>query len=203
MTFAAFLRQYEATPPDNLDGYFPFHFEGMRREERDRARTMLLDRALSGHTIELDGLRLIGDAQTIAALQDAEAGTAQYGADFSITLREVLAVLMANTRPLDGLFAWIDGDDANVAERAAETLARHLLPRDFLEPLTARLCDGDHEAIISSLISAWWSAGRSEIMNMHVFQRELPFIRRLSATPPLARRSLLEEKAGAPGLGSR
>ena len=195
MTFATFLRQYEATPPEKLDGYFPFHFEGLSADELDRARGLLLDRALRGDTIDLDGLRLIGDAETVARLIAAEGLDATFGPRFDVVRRETLFALTGEAGHLAGLLPWIDGGEVEIRGFAAEALARHALPADLAGLIVARLADGRHEDVAIPLVKAWLATQGEPIIGLAAFQRRLPLVRAIVSAPPSARPGIMAEQA--------
>jgi hypothetical protein len=195
VTFPAFLQQYEATPPEKLDGYFPFHFEGMSASELDRARAMLLDRALRGDTIDLDGLRLVGDADTVARLAAAEGLDATFGPRFDVVRRETLFVLTGDARHLAGLLVWTDGGEVEIRRFAAEALSRHALPAELAPPIVARLADGRHEEVAIPLIKAWLATQGEPIIGLAAFQQRLPLVRAIVSAQPSARPGIMAEQA--------
>jgi hypothetical protein len=195
VTFATFLRQYEAIPPEKLDGYFPFHFEGLSADELDRARAMLLERALRGDTIDLDGLRLVGDADTIARLVAAENLDATFGPRFDVVRRETLFALTGDAGHLAGLLPWIDGGEVEIRRFAAEALARHALPADLAGPIVARLAGGRHEAVAIPLVKAWLATQGQPVIGLAAFQQRLPLVRAIVSATPSARPGIMAEQA--------
>lgn len=93
MSLAAFLRQYHATGRDKADGYAAAMFADMTEDERAQARAMLLERGLAGDTVDLDGLRFVGDAATVAALRAFEDRATPRNPRFDVQRRETLRVL--------------------------------------------------------------------------------------------------------------
>jgi hypothetical protein len=195
VTFATFLRQYEAIPPEKLDGYFPFHFEGLSADELDRARAMLLERALRGDTIDQDGLRLVGDADTVARLLAAESLGATFGPRFDVVRRETLFALTGDAGHLAGLLPWIDGGEVEIRRFAAEALARHALPADLAEPIVARLADGRHEEVAIPLVKAWLATQGQPVIGLAAFQQRLPLVRAIVSATPSARPGIMAEQA--------
>lgn len=191
MTFAAFLTQYEATGREKADGYFPAHFSGMSDDERARARAMMLDRALDGDTIDMNGLRLIGDDGTAVRLEAAGTETVRFGFRLDIVRRETLFGLTGDPRHLAGCLTWLDDADPSAREFAAEALARHRLPPDLADPLARRLADGQHEDIALPLAIAWLGTHGLDASAAEDFQRHLPFIRSVLNTPPARRPAVL------------
>jgi hypothetical protein len=194
VTYATFLRQYEASPPEKLDGYFPFHFDGMSEAERARARAMLLDRALDGDTIDLDGLRLVGDADTVSRLKAAEGLDATYGPQFDVVRRETLFALTQDYRELAGILPWIDSGELEVRRFAAEALSRHALPTALAPAITERLADGRHEEVVIPLVKAWLSTQGEPVLDLATFQQRLPLIRSIVSAQPAMRPELMEKR---------
>ena len=93
MSLASFLRQYHATGRDKVDGYAAAMFADMTEDERARARAMLLERGLAGDTVDLHGLRFVGDAATVAALRAAAERTTPGNPHFDAQRCETLRVL--------------------------------------------------------------------------------------------------------------
>lgn len=191
MIFPDFLAQYQAQ--EKGQGYFPFHFEGMMEEERACARAMLLERALGGDTVDLDGLRLIGDARTAARLEAAKDLDAAHGYRFAVLRLETLFVLTGDANHMLDLLKWIDGSDADAQELAALALARHPLPSVLARAIVERLADGRHEKIAGSLMDAWLATQGEPIWDMAVFQRHLPLIRRVLNARPAQRPRILAD----------
>lgn len=196
MSFATFLHRYQSTPPEKLDGYSAADFADMSVEERAQARAMLTERGLAGDTIDIDGLRYVGDEQTVAALIAAEARAADFGPVFDIVRLETLFVLTADPRHLARLLAWIDGPDAKARSFAAETLTRHRLPADAADAIVVRLADGRHEDIVRQLVEAWLATRGEPIgSDLAAFQRWLPLVRAILAAAPAKRPELLMDVA--------
>ncbi|WNJ92892.1 hypothetical protein [Bosea sp. 685] len=193
MSFANFLRAYEATPPERLDGYVPSDFEGLSAEELGRARAMLLERALRGDTIDLDGLRLAGDAGTVSRLIAAEGLPTSFGSRFDVVRRETVFALTGDHRHLAGLFAWIDDGAPETRLFAAEALARHALPAELAAPIVARLAGGLHEAVAIPLVKAWLATEGEPVIGLAAFQRRLPLVRAIVSATPSARPGLMAE----------
>ena len=177
------------------EGHFPADFEGMSNHERARARDMLLERALAGDTVDLDGLRLIGNAQTAARLEVANDLDAVHGARFGIVRLEVLFVLTGDANHLLELLRWVDGTDADAQEFAALALARHALPSVLAGSIVERLADGRHEAVAGPLVDAWLATQGHAIWDMMVFQRHLPLIKKVLNARPVQRPALLANAA--------
>lgn len=112
MSFKTFLRMYEAAQTTKRDGYSPSDFADMSDEERIRARAMLLERGLTGDTIDIDGLRYVGDQQTVTALMAAENCAADFGPVFDTQRLETLFVLTGDPHHLLSLLTWVNGMDA-------------------------------------------------------------------------------------------
>lgn len=185
MSFKSFLCTYEAPSPRKRDGYSPTDFADMSDEERMRARAMLLERGLTGDAIDIDGLRHVGDQQTVAALTAAEERAADFGPVFDAQRLETLFVLTGDSRHLLSLLAWVDGPDAASRAFAAQVLARQKLPTDFAPLVAQRLTEGRHEDVVLPLVQAWLAA-RGEFVgtDMAAFQRHLPLIRAVCKARP-------------------
>jgi hypothetical protein len=192
MSFKSFLCIYEAPPSTRRDGYSPSDFADMSDEERTRARAMLLERGLTGDTIDIDGLRYVGDQQTVTALTAVENRAADFDPVFDAQRLETLFVLTGDPHHLFSLLAWVDGSDAPARAVAAQALARQKLPADFAALIAQRLTEGRHEDVVLSLVQAWM-ATRGELigMDMAAFQRHLPLIRAVCKARPAARAQLL------------
>ncbi len=116
MTWPAFIAQFHAKGRDKAEGYFPFHFEGMSDDELARARVMMEARGVEGDTTDLDGLRLIGDAATIAKLDAARMADAAHGVAFETARRETLFALTRDADHLAPLLVLLDApEDRNSA----------------------------------------------------------------------------------------
>ena len=190
MSFETFLRRFNATGRELSDGYSPCDFENMSEDERARARTMLLERGLSGNEIDISGLRHVGDAGAVAALDAA--GTCSEEPVFDIIRLETLFVLTKERRHLDAMLAWADARAADIRSFAAEALARQELPSDIVPAILTRLEDGNHEDLVRPLTSAWFAAnGEPAGADVTVFTRHLPLIRAVCAARPKRRRVLL------------
>jgi len=195
MSFATFLRRYHSTPPEKMDGYSAADFADMSVEERAQARAMLTERGLTGDTIDIDGLRYVGDEQTVAALSAAEDSAAEFGPVFDIVRLETLFVLTGDPHHLARLLAWVDGPDERARSFAAETLTRHRLPADFADPIVARLTDGRHEDVVRQLVEGWIATrGEPTGSNLAEFQRWLPLVRAILEAAPASRAALLAEQ---------
>ncbi|QYE34408.1 hypothetical protein KZX46_16745 [Polymorphobacter sp. PAMC 29334] len=193
MTFSDFQRQYDAVAQEKGEGYFPFHFAGMSGDELAHARSMLLERALAGDTVDLDGLRLVGDATTVTGLRAAANRVASLGARWDIVRRETLFQLTSEPAELEPLLAMTDGGSDDEAKMAAEALARHSLPGDFGERIAERLTDGRHECIVGPLVDAWLASRGVRIWEMSVFQKHLTFIKAACAAGPARRKKILAD----------
>jgi len=194
MTFAAFQAQFDATGPEKGDGYFPYHFDGMSADERALARGMLEQRALAGDTVDLDGLRLVGDDETAARLEAAAALDRRYGIRWEVARRETLVAIRNDPVPLQPLIERADDRDADVSKAAAQALGRHRLPHSFAAPLADRLVDGRHEQALLWLVKAWLSTMGEEIWQVPVFDANLPFIRAVMAQAPRRRAEMLRDR---------
>jgi hypothetical protein len=195
MTFAIFVRQYAATPPAKLDGYVALDFEGMSADELVRARAMLLDRALGGDTIDLDGLRLVGDADTVIRLTAAaEDLDATFGPRFGVVRRETLFALTSDIRHLAGLLASIDAGEPEIRRIAAEALSRRALPAELADAIADRLADGRHEDVVLPLVKAWLATQGEPVIGLAAFQQRLPLVRAVVSAPPSARSKILAEQ---------
>ncbi len=193
MSFKDFIRRYEAKLPAKLDGYSTSDFADLSEEERAQARTMMLERALAGDTIDLAGLRYVGNEQTLTSLKAyAQHVPSNRGPRFDIQRIETLFELTADPQYLVQLLSWMDGSDKATRSFAAEALTRHVLPADLANPIVSRLTDGSHEDIVRPLVEAWF-ATRGEFIgtDMAAFQRRLPLIRALCDSPPATRMKLL------------
>ena len=194
MTFAAFQQQYDSLPTQKLDGYSPSQFEGMSEAERERARSMLIERAFrEGDIFDLNGLRFVGDETTIAQLAQATDAADRHGWRFDIIRREVLFVLTSDHDWLLGLTRWLDDRDPAAQERAATALASHPLTPAFEPIIVDRIADGRHEDSLLGLLSAWIALRDGPGIDPMRFQRNLPLIRTVSAASPRARPAILQE----------
>lgn len=194
MTFAAFQHQYDSLPTQKLDGYSPSQFEGMSEAERERARSMLMERAFrEGDIFDLNGLRFVGDAATVAQLAQATDAAERYGWRFDIIRREVLFVLTSDHDWLLGLTRWLDDRDPAARERAATALASHPLTPAFEAIIVDRIADGRHEDSLLGLLSAWIALRDGPGIDPMRFQRNLPLIRTVSAASPRTRPAILQE----------
>ena len=191
MTWYAFQRQYDARGREKGDGYSPGDFDELTPEERARARAMMLARALRGDTIDLSGLRYIGDAGTVVALRAADA----LDWDSDIIQLDVLFDLTWDERYLLALARYLDARAPDKQESAANTLSWRALPATFEPLLVARTCDGRHEGALLALLSAWIGLHEGERCDMTCFQRHLAFIRRVKRTAPRRRHVLLAYQA--------
>lgn len=192
MTLSQFLQQYGAQGQEKGDGYLARHFEGLSPAELERARDMLLQRAFQRDTVDLDGLRLIGDRRTIESLEAAAGLAATLGSRFDVVRRETLFALTRDAHHLAGLFQLIDEEDVDIARFAADALARHPLPANFAGPIVERLADGQHEASIIPLTKAWMSTQGQPILDSTAFQKHLPQIRAITSAPPAERPRVIQ-----------
>ncbi|WP_076071808.1 hypothetical protein [Sphingomonas montana] len=154
MTWTDFKHQYDAQGREKADGYSASHFDGMTEDERSLARTMMLDRALNGDTIDLNGLGYIGNADTVAALCAAAVQIAGLGWRHDILRHEVLFKLTGEPHYLTDLARYLDQPDRASQENAASVLTWYVLPRDIEPFLLERICDGRHDPAILPLLQA-------------------------------------------------
>jgi hypothetical protein len=191
MTFSTLLHQYESVPTQKLDGYSPSQLEGMSEAEREKARSMLVERAFrEGDIFDLNGLRFVGDETTIAQLAQATDAADRHGWRFDIIRREVLFVLTSDHEWLLGLTHWLDDRNPAAQERAATALASHPLTPAFEPIIVDRIADGRHEESLLGLLSAWIALRDGPGIDPMRFQRNLPLIRAVS---PRARPAMLRE----------
>lgn len=193
MTWTAFSEQYEAKGREKADGYFPFHFEGMDATELTQARALMEARGSAGDTTDLDGLRLIGDAGSIAVLEAAEVQDKRLGIAFECARRETLFALTGNVRFIAPLIDRLDTREDRDSAFAAQAIARHQLPPTLAPALASRITDGRHEIALLWIVKAWLSAQGEAIWQVPVFDANLPFIRSVIAERPAARRRLMEK----------
>ncbi|MFV0624686.1 hypothetical protein ACBY01_11860 [Sphingomonas sp. ac-8] len=193
MTWTAFIVQYDAQGREKAEGYFAFHFAGMDTEEIARARAMMQARGVAGDTTDLDGLRLIGDAGSIVALEAAQPQDKAKGIAFEAARRETLFALTQDPRHLVPLIDRLDVREDRDAALAAQAIARHPLPSFLTPALAARITDGRHEAALSWIVKAWLSARGEAIWQVPVFDANLPFIRSVLSARPAARAALLAD----------
>jgi hypothetical protein len=192
MSFETFLHRFNAAGRAFGDGYGSSDFEGMSGEERARARSMLLERGLSGNRIDIHGLHHVGDAVTVAALDVA--GTSSQDPAFDITRLETLFALTGERRHLDAMMMWVDAPAKKARGFAAEALSRQELPSDIAPAILTRLEGGRHEDLLRPLTNAWLATqGEPAGSDVAVFARHLPLIRAVCAAPPRRRRILLVE----------
>jgi hypothetical protein len=170
MTWGDFRRRYEAQGREKGDGYSPSDFDGMTEDERGRARTMMLERALQGDASDLGGLRHIGDAGTVMALDAAADVFARLGWRDDIVRHEVLFALTGQGAYLTDLATYLDGRDAEAQERAASALTWHVLPTEAEPFLLDRIGDGRHEAAVLPLLQASIALHRRAVCDMICFQ---------------------------------
>lgn len=193
MTWPAFIAQFHAKGRDKAEGYFPFHFEGMSDDELAHARVMMEARGVEGDTTDLDGLRLIGDAATIAKLDAARVADAAHGVAFEAARRETLFALTHDADHLAPLLVLLDAPEDRNSAVAAQALARHPLPSSFAPLLAARILDGRHEVALLWIVKAWLSARGEPVWQVPVFDANLPFIRQVMAARPADRSTVLDE----------
>ncbi|WP_314375891.1 hypothetical protein [Sphingomonas paucimobilis] len=191
MTWPVFIAQFHAVGRDKAEGYFPFHFEGMSEDERARARVMMEARGVEGDTTDLDGLRLIGDAASVAKLQAAQAMDRVHGIAFEVARRETLFALTNDADHLAPLLTLLDAPEDRDLAFVAQALARHPLPPSFASYLESRIVDGRHEVALLWIIKAWISAKGEPVWRVPVFDANLPFIRKVIAARPATRAVLL------------
>jgi hypothetical protein len=193
MTWADFKRQYDAEGREKADGYSPGDFDDMSGNESTRARSMMLERALRGDTVDLSGLRYVGDAQTVAALEGSAGLVAQLGWRDDTVRHDVLYHLTGDTRFLTDLTRYLDGCDSEAQERAARSFTYVLLPPEFELFLVDRIADGRHEAAILPLLQAWIGLRKRSVCDVMCFQRHLDFIRRVNDASFTQRRAMLTD----------
>lgn len=194
MSWAEFQRQYDAVGRDKADGYAPGYFDGMSDQDLARARAMMLERALAGDTIDLSGLRYIGDADTVVRLAAMEESDA-FDWNYDITRHEVLFELTGDPQYLTSLARYLDGRDAEAQERVAGVLAQYVLPPEAETFVVDRIVDGEHEAAVLSLIRAWIAIQQRSVCDIMCFQRHLDLIRSVNRAKPRHRAALLTEAA--------
>jgi hypothetical protein len=198
MAWGDFQRQYHATGREKGDGYSPADFDGMTPAERDRARAMMLVRALDGDTVDLLGLRHVGDAGTVATLDAAAALATRLGWRWELDRLTVLLDLTDDWRRLDAFTPYLDGRDTEAQSRAAYILEDFVLP-PALEPFVLqRIADGRHEAAILPLLTLW-IALRRQVRGFTVRDQD-QLIHRVAHAPPGRRPAML--LAAADTLGS-
>lgn len=164
MTWATVIAQYEATGPRKLDGYSPAQFEGMSADEQAKARVMLIDRALAeGDIFDLNGLRFVGDAGTVARLAGAADAADRNGRRFDIIRLEVLFVLTGDHAYLHAVTRWLDDRDPAAQERAADALASHPLTPEFNDIVVDRITDGRHEDALPGFSPPGWRCATSRV----------------------------------------
>ncbi|OWK29803.1 hypothetical protein [Sphingomonas mucosissima] len=200
MTWGEFQRQYDAEGREKADGYSPGDFDGMSDEERARARSMMLNRALNGDSIDLSGLRYIGDATTAATLEAADDVARRLGWRDDVIRHEVLFELTGEYRYLFDLAGYLDGRDPERQERAAYALTWYVLPAETEPFLVDRIVDGRHEPAILPLLKAWIALHQRAVCDLMCFQRHLDLVRRVSDSSPARRRTLLSDAVA--GLSS-
>ena len=188
------MRQYEAEGREKADGYSPADFDGLSEPERDRARAMMLDRALQGDSIDLSGLRYIGNAVTIEALTASDA-TGRFAWDLDVIRHQVLYELTAEQHWLTDLSLYLDGRNGEAQQRAANVFAWYVLPPAMGDFLADRIVDNWHEAAILPLIQAWIGVQMGQTCDLMCFQRHLDLIRSVANARPGRRRDLLDAAA--------
>ena len=187
MTFARFLQQYEATGREKGDGYDPSMFGGMTAAELERARAMLLDRALAGDTVDLAGLRWVGDEAVVAALR----GASGHRADWDMGRIETLFALTGDAAAIRPLLDYVDGADAAERVRGARVLAGLPLPAGLARPLADRLCRAWRRDVVLPLAQAWLATQGLGVTDPAEFQARLPLIRLIVHAWPWRRRRVL------------
>ncbi len=192
MTWTAFIAQFEATGRQKGEGYFAAHFEGMSEQEKSRARRMMEDRASLGDTTDIDGLRLIGDAETVERLTALASEDPRYGVPFAVNRCETLFALTQDARYLEPLLAHLDDHEDRDAAFAAQAIARHPLPEAFVPALAERIRDGRHEVALIWIVKAWLSAQGIAIWQPAIFDAHLRFIQDVTRVRPAARNAILE-----------
>lgn len=191
MQFDRFVDFYNGAAQDRRDGYTAAMFADLSTSELQDVRRMLLDRALTGDTIDLRGLVHVGDADTIEALRTAEELDSVLGYRFAVGRLATLHKLTGDPTHLTGLFRWIDSRAADGRDFAAQELSSNTLPAMFIAPLVDRLISGKHEDIVIPLTTSWLAAQGEPTTDMARFQHALVFIRSVVAERPSRRLELL------------
>lgn len=202
MSWYSFQQQYDAQGRDKGDGYLPSYFADMSADELARARAMLLASALDGDAIDLSGLRYVGNAETVAALEAARDGAPAQNWSFDITRLDVLYALTGDQVYLAALSRYLDGRDAEPQVRAAYVLADHVLPREAEIFLIERIGDGRHEAALDGLLSAWIGLHQGARCDVMCFQRHLDLIRQVHNASPQRRPALLADAVAGVARGA-
>ena len=198
-SFRRFLDQFGAVGRAKGEGYDPAMFAGMSDAELSQTRAMLLERALAGDTVDLDGLRHLGGTDVVAALRAALAATDAHGAPWQIKARDTMYALTGEMAVLLPLLLVIDSRDAATRERAAQLLARTKLPSAMAEPIAARLCRWHSHAVRLPLAIAWLTTQGLPTYEPQSFTAHLPLVRRILDCWPWQRRRVLADLAGALG----
>jgi hypothetical protein len=191
VTWTAFIAQFHATGRQKGEGYSAAHFEGMSEQEKSRARQMMEERAARGDTIDIDGLRLIGDAGTVERLTTLASEDRRYGVPFAVNRCATLFVLTRDAHHLEPLLALLDDGEERDAALAAQAIARHPLPKTFAHALAERIRDGRHEVSLIWIVKAWLSAQGIAIWLPDMFAAHLGFIQDVTRTHPADRGTLL------------
>jgi hypothetical protein len=183
----AFQRQYRATGRDKGGGYDPSMFADMDAGELAEAKRLLLRRGLSGDTIDLAGLRFVGDASVVAALRGAAGSEPLRPPDRDLVLRETLFALTGEPGELEPVLAWLDGRDPEARRRAAELLARLALPPTLASPIALRLGRWWLGRAALPLASAWLATQGLPTHRSDGSETHLPLVRRVLAAWPCRR----------------
>lgn len=191
MTFARFLQQFEAIGRIKGDGYDPAMFSGMTDAELARARSMMLERGLAGDTVDLSGLRHVGDEATIAALRRASAPAGEGGAGWDMIRLETLFALTGEPAVLAPLLDQLDRGTGESRRQAAQILAGLPLPASLAAALAHRLCRLRYRHLALPLSQAWLTTQGLRLDRPGAFQAHLPLIRAIVAAWPWRRAPLL------------
>ena len=206
MSWTRFLLQYRASGRIKADGYDPAMFADMTAEEVGTARAMLLERGIAGDTIDLHGLRYLGDDTVVAELRAAGGRDAMRPADRDISRCEMLFVLTGDPADLRPILHHLDSRVAAERALAANCLARLDLTPVFRDALARRLVSFRHRAVALPLIQAWLVTQGVPANDPIVFHAQLPLIRRILARAWWRRGVLMAEiarsLAGARDVGS-
>ena len=191
MSVAAFLRQYRAVGREKGDGYDHAMFADMSERQRARARAMLLRRGTGGDTIDLSGLRFVGDETVVATLRAGAGRGALQTADRDLVVRETLFALTGKISELDPVLAWLDSGNAEARQRAAELLGRLALPPAMAAPIARRLGQWRLGRAALPLAVAWLTTQGISTCRADEFRTHLPLLRRIVNAWPWRRAAVL------------
>jgi len=187
MTFARFMQQYRAVGREKGDGYDPSMFEGLTAGEREQARGLLLERGLRGDTVDLNGLRWLGDDAVVAALR----GAVLPGGDKDMARIETLFALTDDPAELDPLWLYLDGRDGDERRRSAWLLARLPLPAGLASALAGRLCRARLGEAALPLALAWLATQGVPASDPATLATRVPLVRSILDAWPWRRRRVL------------